>query len=170
MGCECALALRGSGARVSVCGYADMGKACAFAFLSLVLEFTAECVHGAVGKDCALALLGLVLMFTSVAVQGRLHPVVAQRQFHMAQAIEQTIEVLLLQYIDKVRRLFVQDQQVPRVQAWRTQPSPTFHSFSGADVEKTVELPQLQYIDQVVDVPVVVRMPVVMQRRVPGWS
>ena len=74
MGYDCA-ALRGSGARVSVCGYADMGKACAFAFLGLVLEFTAECVHGAVGKDCALALLGLVLMFMSVAVQGRLHPV-----------------------------------------------------------------------------------------------
>ena len=40
MGYDCA-ALRGSGARVSVCGYADMGKACAFVFLGLVLEFTA---------------------------------------------------------------------------------------------------------------------------------
>ena len=32
MGYDCA-ALRGSGARVSVCGYADMGKACAFVSL-----------------------------------------------------------------------------------------------------------------------------------------
>ena len=48
---------------------------------------------------------------------GRLHPVVAQRQFPWAQAFQQTIEILLLQYIDKVGRLFVQVQQVPRVQA-----------------------------------------------------
>ena len=41
MGYDCAFTLRGSGARVSVCGYADMGKACAFVFLGLVLEFTA---------------------------------------------------------------------------------------------------------------------------------
>ena len=40
MGYDCA-ALCGSGARVSVCGYADMGKECAFVFLGLVLEFTA---------------------------------------------------------------------------------------------------------------------------------
>ena len=31
MGYDCAFALRGSGARVSVCGYADMGKDCVLA-------------------------------------------------------------------------------------------------------------------------------------------
>ena len=39
MGYDCAFALRGSGARVSVCGYADMGKCCALALLGLVLVF-----------------------------------------------------------------------------------------------------------------------------------
>ena len=39
MGCDCALALRGSGARVSLCGYADVGKYCALALLGLVLVF-----------------------------------------------------------------------------------------------------------------------------------
>ena len=47
-GLVCAFTLRGPGARVSVCGYADMGK------------------------DCALALLGLVLVFISVVAQRQL--------------------------------------------------------------------------------------------------
>ena len=62
MGCDCALALRGTGARVSVCGYADMGKDCVLALLGVVLVFIAECEYSADGKDCALALLGLVLV------------------------------------------------------------------------------------------------------------
>ena len=39
MGYDCAFALRGSGALVSVCGYAEMGKYCVLALLGLVLVF-----------------------------------------------------------------------------------------------------------------------------------
>ena len=135
------------------------GDDCAPALLGVVLEFIAECGYGADGKDCALAPLGLVLVFMSVAVhlQGRLHPVVAQRLFPWLRLFSRPSRFSCCSSLTRFDVSVVQDQQVPWVQAWRRQPSPTLHSFSGADVEKTVELPQLQYIDKVVDVPVVVR-------------
>ena len=50
--------------------------------------------------------------------------VVAQRQFPLGLAIQQTIEISQLRLIDKVLDDFVV-QQVPRVLAWRRQSSPT---------------------------------------------
>ena len=125
------------------------GQGLRLAFLGLVLEFTAECVHGAGVKDCALALLGLVLVFMSVAVhlQGRLHPVVAQRLFPWLRLFSRPSRFSWYSTLTRFDVFVVHDQQVPRVQAWRRQPSPTLHSFSGADVEKTVEIPQLQLVE-----------------------
>ena len=70
MGYDCAFTLHGSGARVFVCGYADMGYDCAFALRGSGARVSV-CGYADMGKDCALALLGLVLVFI---------PVVAQRQ------------------------------------------------------------------------------------------
>ena len=70
MGCDCALALRGSGARVSVLGFADMGYDCAFTLRGSGARVSV-CGYADMGKDCVFALLGLVLVFI---------PVVAQRQ------------------------------------------------------------------------------------------
>ena len=63
MGYDCALALRGSGDRVSVCGYADMGKYCALALLGLVLVFISVVAqrqlpwsaYSAYHRDCPVA-------------------------------------------------------------------------------------------------------------------
>ena len=57
----------------------------------------------------------------------------------------ETIEILLLQCIDKAVDVDCSVQQVPQVQSWRRRfSSHSCTSFSGADVEKTVEIPQLQ--------------------------
>ena len=69
-GLVCAFTLRGPGARVFVCRYADMGYNCAFALRGSGARVSV-CGYADMGKDCALALLGLVLVFS---------PVVAQRQ------------------------------------------------------------------------------------------
>ena len=71
MGCDCALALRGSGARVFVRGYADMGYDCAFALRGSGARVSV-CGYADMGKYCALALLGLVLVFISVVAQRQL--------------------------------------------------------------------------------------------------
>ena len=91
-GLVCAFTLRGPGARVFVCRYADMGYVC---FRSPWFWCSCVCVRirrygqglrsrspcsvvvfiavfgcGDVGKDCALALLGLVLVFIAVFGHG----------------------------------------------------------------------------------------------------
>ena len=77
---------------------------------------------------------------------GRRHLCRGAEAVSLGLAIQQSIEISQLRLIDKVfDDLAV--QQVPGVQTWRRRSR--FHScssclFSGADVEKTVEIPQLQ--------------------------
>ena len=71
MGCDCALALRGSGARVFVRGFADMSYDCAFTLRASGARVSV-CGYADMGKYCALALLGLVLVFISVEAQRQL--------------------------------------------------------------------------------------------------
>ena len=63
MGYDCA-ALRGSGARVFVCEYADMGYDCAALCGSGAR--VSVCGYADMGKACAFVFLGLVLEFTAV--------------------------------------------------------------------------------------------------------
>ena len=65
IGLVCAFTLRGPGARVFVCRYADMGYDCAFALRGSGARVSV-CGYADMGKDCALALLGLVLVFIAV--------------------------------------------------------------------------------------------------------
>ena len=70
--------------------------------------------------------------------------------------VEKTVEIPQLQPVDARPRCA--GQQVPQVQSARRQSrSHCCCSF----------MPELQYIDKVVDVPVVVHMPVVVPRQVP---
>ena len=144
MGYDCVFILRGSVARVFVCRHADMGYDCAFALRGsgarvcvrirrygqglrsrspwLVVGVIAVFGYGDVGKDCALALLGLVLVFI---------PVVAERQLPWSAYSADHRDCPVADHRQSVRRLGCARSA----------------GSSGADVEKTVESPQLQLVE-----------------------
>ena len=119
MGCDCALALRGSGARVFVCRYADMGHDCAFAFRGSGARL---CADTPIWARIAFS-LSLVCCSCSFLSWWR-------RDSSLGLPIQLTIEIVQLQTIDKVFDVsVVQDQQVLRVLTWRRRSS--LHSCSS---------------------------------------
>ena len=112
--------LLGSGARVSVCGYADMGKDCVLALLgwcwcSLPSSVTATWARIAL----SLSLVWCLCSFLSWR----------RDSSSLGLPIQLTIEIVQLQPIDKVFNVSVlQDQHVLRVLTWRRRSS--LHSCS----------------------------------------
>ena len=177
------VSLRGSGAPVhALCGL--LGKDCACFSVILVL-MSLPCVrlhgYGDVGKACACLPVILVLVCSvpmDTAMGSSTLPFDAQWQFPMVQPFQLIIEIPrfvfggrcpCLQVFHRCSRgstvAFSQLQpvdarprcaglQVPQVRSVRRQSR--FHCCC-------LFTPDLQYIDKVVDVPVVVRMPVVVQ-------
>ena len=115
----------------------------------------------------------------AVCRQGGQHPFVAQRQIPMVPSVQKTIAIPLLQCVDKVVYvLVVQVVQVSPVQLWRSQAAPTVadrrenrcapavlgqgccmpvgvqQQVLVVTVQKTAEVPHVQFIDKVVAVPV----------------
>ena len=124
MGCDCALALRGSGARVFVLGYADMGYDCAA--LRGSGARVSVCGYADMGKDCVLALLGWYLCSLPSSVTATWARIALSLSLvwcscsflswridsSLGLLIQLTIEIVQLQPIDKVFDVSV--VQVPR--------------------------------------------------------
>ena len=159
MGCDCALALCGSGARVSVLGFADMGQ---FVLsLSVVLVLVCFCVDTPIWASIALS-LSLVRCSCSFLSW--------RRDSSLGLPIQLTTEIVQLQPIDNVfdGRLCMffgcrcgEDSRAPQFLRGEDGRDPTVqffapgqgYSFTGAchgpDSAEYVEFTQVQFLNLV---------------------